>query len=537
MKKDAGFAAALVLSVGASGCADLTHFNRSIQAPDGHTTQFVDAKQRIISTSKRLDPETRDPRTGIPVEVFEVCAEPSPDALSALAASQGFSLGTSEIETALSNSLSEGASSIGLRTQSIQLMRDSMYRLCEAHMSGFIGDLAFETLHRRFQSSMVAILAIEQLTSVSRPPAVMIGGMGGSASAELVAETTRLAEKAKADRDAQQKRIETLEKEMEPLKTSVVEREGELDKAKADQATRDSDKELADRKAKLAGKKKDLDAAKQELDDLDRAYKFVDEERRAALAGTRTEVRLDIERVQGPRREAEVAQLSKAVSEIVQSTLQLSFSDELCATVLIAAADGQLHLENGATSAPQTVSVASDPAKERLNALDAEIATVLADSNAAYKQLGEADVALRNAQSKAGFDPEAETTKRLKASYEDALGKLAVTGNRLETLNSEKRKLQRPSTTQKEISDSVVARCSSILEREATLLDQRVEWERAKAKLITAALGATPKVSDVVALLNAMTELEKVSKARDPGVSTPLDGSGSGLRTVSNSTR
>jgi len=66
-----------------------------------------------------------------------VCTEPSPDALSAFASAigAGASVPTQGAASA-SGALHEAAASIGLRTQSITLMRDSLYRLCEAYYNG-----------------------------------------------------------------------------------------------------------------------------------------------------------------------------------------------------------------------------------------------------------------------------------------------------------------------------------------------------------------------------------------------------------------
>ena len=135
---------------------------------------FIDAKQRAVFQ-----------RGGI------ICAEPSPDALSALAASQGLSVATPAGTTVgQSFSIAEAAGAIGLRTQSIQLMRDHMYRICEGYSSGAISGLAFQLLHRRFQTTMVGILAIEQLTGAVRPPAIVLGGSAGIGDAQAITALT-----------------------------------------------------------------------------------------------------------------------------------------------------------------------------------------------------------------------------------------------------------------------------------------------------------------------------------------------------------
>ena len=69
------------------------------------------------------------------------CAEPSPDALQAYAASLGLS-GTDPAKGAasLSGAQQSIAGGIGLRTQSITILRDALYRMCEAYNNGVLGD-------------------------------------------------------------------------------------------------------------------------------------------------------------------------------------------------------------------------------------------------------------------------------------------------------------------------------------------------------------------------------------------------------------
>ena len=115
-------AAATALAL--NGCAYLTTYQNGLGNPE--TGVSMDAKQRMLIVNKVGDQR-------------RMCAEPSPDALSALGASLGGSLLSNSGATAqLAAALGESSSSIGLRTTSIQLMRDAMYRACEAYVSGGI---------------------------------------------------------------------------------------------------------------------------------------------------------------------------------------------------------------------------------------------------------------------------------------------------------------------------------------------------------------------------------------------------------------
>jgi hypothetical protein len=105
---------------------------------NGVTALSVDAKQRVVVFSRSAD------ANGYAM----TCAEPSPDALSALSSGVGFGAEYAKIMANLAISQSESAASIGLRTQSIQLLRDEMYRLCEAYAAQAIDKEEFNRRKR-----------------------------------------------------------------------------------------------------------------------------------------------------------------------------------------------------------------------------------------------------------------------------------------------------------------------------------------------------------------------------------------------------
>lgn len=166
------------------GCANLNTQSRNFS---GHQAEVktVDASQRaIFSVHKKY---------GNDKQWTAVCAEPSPDALIAYATSVGASLnapGKANLDLALSQS--QAAASIGLRTQTIQLLRDGMYRLCEAYASGSIDNDDMESLQRRYQNMMIGLLAIEQITGpvVARQSAfsTAAGAAIGKALGDIVKE-------------------------------------------------------------------------------------------------------------------------------------------------------------------------------------------------------------------------------------------------------------------------------------------------------------------------------------------------------------
>lgn len=138
------------------GCANMQTIDRTTTFPPGKSIGVhLDAQQRLVlSTAKGI------------------CAEPSPDALSAYASSLGLSIiPPGEGQLSVTKALQGSTGGIGLRTQSITLMRDALYRICEASNNGHLSEWEIAASLRRSQDLTAVILAVEQLTSatVARP--------------------------------------------------------------------------------------------------------------------------------------------------------------------------------------------------------------------------------------------------------------------------------------------------------------------------------------------------------------------------------
>lgn len=190
----------VLCALGLSACAsvgNMTAVNKKETLGSGFNGKgfspagvFIDAEQRAVLSNRRPDKDLR-----------VVCAEPAPDALSAIAAQAGVSV--SDISNAVSaeGGVSEAAANIGLRTQTIQTLRDGFYRVCEAYMNG-LSEEQYSIMLRRFQTNMIALLAIEQLTGAVRGGDAVVSASAGSGmdfreqylqrSAIASAEQTRL---------------------------------------------------------------------------------------------------------------------------------------------------------------------------------------------------------------------------------------------------------------------------------------------------------------------------------------------------------
>jgi hypothetical protein len=126
-----------------------------------------------------------------------VCAEASPDALSAYAAELAAKADSGKIGTELAAAFQEGSSYVGMRTPTIQSLRDASYRLCESYLNNAISGAEYGWQLRRFQRNMVVLAAVEQLTGTIRAPSVTIKMQGQAEAAKSLSEIT--AEKQKID--------------------------------------------------------------------------------------------------------------------------------------------------------------------------------------------------------------------------------------------------------------------------------------------------------------------------------------------------
>jgi hypothetical protein len=166
----------LLLILVGCGNARWTSIHREYKISESHDTQsaLIDAKQRAILSS----PIVKDD-DGFDERAFIVCAEPSPDAVSALSSALSASLGVKvaeqgEGEGSLAFALSEAVGKLGKRNATIQLLRDGFYRQCEAYLNGIINPQEYQVTAGRYVDAMVTLLAIEQVTSPTAGEAPLI---------------------------------------------------------------------------------------------------------------------------------------------------------------------------------------------------------------------------------------------------------------------------------------------------------------------------------------------------------------------------
>lgn len=235
-----------------TGCAYLTTYTRAIDLES--QSYAMDIKQRVVVSKKR--PPSFGEKTGGLVDPVVVCAEPSPDALTVIGASGGLSLRSAKVDAEgnLGGAISESGAFVGLRTHSIQLLRDAMYRLCEGYASGAMTPETFRSMQRRYQSTMMGLIAIEQLTGPVRASQAMLTS-AASAEAGVPAADAAVAQA--------QDRADATDQRLLETRAKVTQESAKLDAARlALQTNLEAQKKAVDEaaKAKLKTEETDLRA-------------------------------------------------------------------------------------------------------------------------------------------------------------------------------------------------------------------------------------------------------------------------------------
>jgi hypothetical protein len=175
-----GSALGIVMAL-AAGCSSTIHIREDVSGVD---TLSVDAKQRMMLVAARKGYGDR-----------VVCTEPMPDALVAkaavLRADVNISGATGEASGGggLGAGSSESAASIGFRNQTVQMLRDGYFRLCEAYMNGAISKKLYKHMVANADTFMAVVSALEMLGSQPVAPAVAISA-GGVSTAKDSASIT-----------------------------------------------------------------------------------------------------------------------------------------------------------------------------------------------------------------------------------------------------------------------------------------------------------------------------------------------------------
>lgn len=321
------------------GCANLMSIHRQsnitpssdgAKASPGAELVLMDAKQRGVFSVKRGDHTV-------------VCAEPSPDALQAVAATTSLSLQDAKNLLQASTGLSESAANIGLRTQSIQLLRDAMYRVCEGYAGHAIDDDEVTMLHRRYQSLMLGLLAIEQVTgAVTSGQVALFTQMSATAgaAASQVADALNSVNAAEATLATERGTQSKLKGELDDIQTDITAKSKEmagLDPTSAaatdlKSQIRELEKQRNGKNAELITQVAKVESQKAQVDRLTQAYASASA--RVTAATTAMAKFSETPAKSGVGGDSPWASVGEAVKGIVKEVVDTGFSNDACLLVM-----------------------------------------------------------------------------------------------------------------------------------------------------------------------------------------------------------
>lgn len=240
-----------VLLLGSSsllgGCANINTIDRATSldsADDKGKAIHLDIQQRLLIVN----------------DIGKYCSEPSPDALAAFAAAAG--IGASSPAQGAASATVNGnssAASIGLRTQSITLMRDALYRMCEAYSNGKLSGPQVMTMLSRSQDLTAVILATEQLTGAVVAQQAALSGSSSADASAVMSATSRLLEVALTQQERAQKRLEQALERKSDAEGKQKRAQEELAAAQADRANNPGEDAAGQRaRARLQKAERDL---------------------------------------------------------------------------------------------------------------------------------------------------------------------------------------------------------------------------------------------------------------------------------------
>lgn len=207
----------------ACGALNNIYWTQGINDKDGKVFT-VDAKQRHLIINPNIFDAPVELKNGVyyidrrnqpaghgggytsatPNVRWRMCSEAAPDVFAAVSSSFAADGGLSADQRfQLGLAIAESAATIE-RTQTVNLLRESMYRTCERWLSGAIDQETFITQSARDQRSMVAVLAIEQLTGAVKGRSTVIGGPTTETSIADAEKIVELMKAYRGDREAAQ---------------------------------------------------------------------------------------------------------------------------------------------------------------------------------------------------------------------------------------------------------------------------------------------------------------------------------------------
>jgi hypothetical protein len=199
----------------------------NFDSPSGSPSLITDALQRVVINTKarvgvgdfRYDGNGRATVANTDDLVVKnhpsriICAEPSPDVAQAISTAAklagqvnvtGEGSGSGSYDSSYASSIVQ----LGERLATVQLLRDKMYRACEAFQNGAISDTSYTLMLARFDKTMASMLATETAAGAFGRSLAVLGGNASPAGGDpkKPADPGAAPEKP-ADSDAAKKKL------------------------------------------------------------------------------------------------------------------------------------------------------------------------------------------------------------------------------------------------------------------------------------------------------------------------------------------
>lgn len=230
---------------------------RTVDLDSGRSIS-TDASQRLVINTK-THPTSRPGRVN-PERI--VCAEPSPDVASIVANTFGAGINIlGKGNGAFAAGQSTALAQLAERTITVQLLRDQMYRACEAYSNGAISGTEYSLLMSRNNDAMVTLM------------------LGETASRTVGRQLAALTAEASSDASAR----------MPDLVTDVAETKDDADNAEAELAAAKANKEAADKIVQDLPDDASDEAKKNAEDNASKAQTELDEKQKIVDAATEKE--------------------------------------------------------------------------------------------------------------------------------------------------------------------------------------------------------------------------------------------------------
>lgn len=282
----------------------------------------TDSRQRIVMANALRGAS----RPGLVNPEQIVCAEPSPDV--AIAMANSFGVGISVLgygSGSLTGAQAEGMAQLAERTVAVQLLRDQMYRACEAYANGAISGTTYSLIMSKNNNAMVTLLLGETAGGAFGRSLAGIG-TGSSSEAKASLESLMAAggevKQAVDDLRAADLKVKSAESKLAD-KQKIL----NADEAKTDPAATDAQK-AADRQA-VQQAQAEVDSAKATRDELAARLKGKAETTAKSSAEVKAlTVAGGISRVATP-------ELAEVLKGMQQQFLTTDFSEQFVAACLV----------------------------------------------------------------------------------------------------------------------------------------------------------------------------------------------------------